>query len=306
MNRRLVILGNGFDLNLGLPTAYKDFIRSEECKTLSTNPYNYLTSRIINNYRLNDWIDLEEELKSFAKERNGRVNNFANKFESEYNCIVEQLKNYLNRISRNINSYINKKSIAADLLRAINKSPDDYDIFSFNYTDLNLINKALGLSKQLQYRHIHGSLNDDSIIVGFEDNTEKVEDFCYMIKTFNPIYSSQHLRYALADANEIIFFGHSLGSTDYHYFARFFEDRSHSDLSRSNSTKITFITANDKSHISILERLRNMNNLNTNVLFDQNDIEFLYSSDKRIKSKLYYFVQRLILESEADAILNEK
>ena len=85
-------------------------------------------------------------------------------------------------------------------------------------------------------------------------------------------------KYDLSEAEEVIFFGHSLGSTDYHYFSQFFKQKSKPDLKQNESIRISFITANNESHIAILNQLRNMNDSNTNLLFDQNDIEFYYTS----------------------------
>lgn len=71
-----------------------------------------------------------------------------------------------------------------------------------------------------------------------------------------------------------------------------------------NSVKISFITASNESHIEILNQLRNMNDANTNLLFDQNDIEFYYTNDYRVKYKTHYLIRRLELESETDKIIN--
>lgn len=304
MKSRVVILGNGFDLNIGLPTSYRQFVESPECDILAENPNNYLTNRMINNYRLQGWVDVEEELKAFAMEKNGKAISYRNRFEIEFNEIIGQLRTYLERVSRDLRLHVRKNSLAADFLKVIDKYPSDFDIFSFNYTDLNNIRAAIGLSTFLRYKHVHGSISEKSVVLGFEDNAEKIEDFSFMIKTFNPCYTSHHLRQSLSQAKEIIFFGHSLGSTDYLYFAQFFKEKSKPNLEKSESVKISFITASNESHIAILNQLRNMNDGNTNLLFDQNDIEFYYANDYQVKYKTHYLMRRLELESEADKILN--
>ena len=214
------------------------------------------------------------------------------------------MRRYLEHISQDFNKYVERNSLAADFLKVICKHPTDFEIFSFNYTDLNKIREALGLSTFLRYKHVHGSIAEKSIILGFEDDAESIEDFSFMIKTFNPSYTSHHLRQSLSQADEIIFFGHSLGSTDYHYFSQFFKEKSKANLKKSESVKISFITASNESHIEILNQLRNMNDANTNLLFDQNDIEFYYTNDYRVKYKTHYLMRRLELESETDKIIN--
>ena len=39
--KTLVIIGNGFDLNLGIKSSYRHFIESEDCRTLLAKGYNH-------------------------------------------------------------------------------------------------------------------------------------------------------------------------------------------------------------------------------------------------------------------------
>lgn len=302
MNKIVLILGNGFDLDLGLPTSYRDFVESLECEILASSQDNYLTKRLINNYRLQGWVDVEEELKAFAKEKNGKSGPDIYRFESEFIELVNQLRRYLMRVTENPEK-INAYSTSALLLKVIEMYPYDFEIFSFNYTNLNNIKKIIQLNKSLCYRHVHGSVDDNTLILGFEDDAESVDDYSFMIKTFNPDYSSHHLRQSLSQAKEVVFFGHSLGSTDYHYFEQFFKEKSKAGLKREDSVRVSFVTASNESHISILNQLRKMNDANTNLLFDQNDIEFYYTSDYRTRYRIFHFIDRLRLECHADKII---
>ena len=71
-------------------------------------------------------------------------------------------------------------------------------------------------------KHVHGSLKESDIILGFEDNVDVNDNLCFMIKSHSPHFRSCNIRDSLEKADEIIFFGHSLGMTDYHYFEDFF------------------------------------------------------------------------------------
>ncbi len=302
MNKIILILGNGFDLDLGLPTSYRNFVESLECKILASSQDNYLVKRLINSYVVQGWVDVEEELKTFAKEKNGKSGSDVYRFKSDYVELVSQLRRYLLRVTgqpQNINAY----STSALLLNVIDKFPYDFKIFSFNYTNLNNLKETLQLKNTIRYTHVHGSIDDNTLILGFEDSAESIDDYSFMIKTFNPDYSSHHLRQSLSQANEVIFFGHSLGSTDYHYFAQFFKEKSKAGLKLEDSVRISFITANHESHISILNQLRKMNDANTNLLFDQNDIEFYYTSDYRKRYRIFHLMERLFLECQADEII---
>ena len=76
----LVIIGNGFDLDLGQKTSYKDFMLSrifdnyrENSHLESTqyghlNLFDYLQDRFDGNDK--QWIDVEIELREFAKSIN--------------------------------------------------------------------------------------------------------------------------------------------------------------------------------------------------------------------------------------------
>ena len=303
MKKIVLVIGNGFDLDLGLPTSYHSFLGSTEFSVLALSHDNYITKRILNNYGLNEWVDVEEELKSFAKEKNGKSGSDIYKFKSEFDELVNQLRNYLERVTCN-QVKVNGISTAVLLLKVVEMYPFHFKIFSFNYTNLNRIRRALGMNKALEYTHVHGSIDDNTLILGFEDDAESVDDYSFMIKTFNPSYSSHHIRQSLSQAEEIIFFGHSLGSTDYHYFSQFFKEKSRPGLKREESARISFITANNESHISILKQLRKMNDFNTNLLFDQNDIEFYYTSDYRTKYRIFHFLERLMLMCQVDKIIN--
>lgn len=195
--------------------------------------------------------------------------------------------------------------MAAELIKVIDKHPDYFEIFSFNYTDINRLKCSFSNNYQLRYKHVHGSIAEKNIIIGFEDNVSGIEDFSFMIKTFNRNYISRHIRQSLSTAEEVIIFGHSLGSTDYHYFAQFFKEKSKSNLKPEDSVKISIVTANNESRIEIMNQLRRMNDTNTNLLFDQNDITFYCTFDPETRYLTHHFLRRLDLECDADEKIQE-
>ena len=60
-----IIIGNGFDINLGLPTGYEDFIVSPQFERLINND-NQLAIHLKNSYALKNWIDIEKELALYS------------------------------------------------------------------------------------------------------------------------------------------------------------------------------------------------------------------------------------------------
>lgn len=293
--KTVVILGNGFDLNLGLPTSYRDFMESPECQKLLRNRSNYLINRIYNNYKLVNWTDVENELKVFAQEFNNKTLS-SSKIKREYLDIVRSMRDYIGRIEKEallIDSMINlrKDSHAGRLLSLICEYPHCFDIFSFNYTSLGEFARHLNYindNKMGSCEHVHGSVAKDDIIVGFEDYAENVGAYSYMIKTFNAHYNyNTNIRKALSEATDVIIFGHSLGSTDYQYFSSFFSEISDYTRSKRHPIKIYMVTASEESKNQIFEQLRNMNQRNTNVLYSQNNILTFCTQD--FKSVLYFY-----------------
>ena len=61
-----LIIGNGFDLSLGLSTSYMDFVNSDEFQIL-LNMQNQLAIYLKVNAELQNWIDIENELKLYSK-----------------------------------------------------------------------------------------------------------------------------------------------------------------------------------------------------------------------------------------------
>lgn len=298
--KTLVILGNGFDLNIGLRTSYRHFIESEEFKSLLCNGNNYIIKTILSKFNLYNWVDIEEELKQIAKSHK----DMGAKFKSDYIEIVKALARYLTNV-QDISSP-QQNTVAGNLLSLISEYPHEFDVFSFNYTDLNYLCRKLGYCGDIIFSHVHGSLDRQTIILGFEDNVDGIEEHSYMIKSFNSNYVSRHLRQKLKDAKEIIIFGHSLGSTDYQYFSEFFKSKSAPGLPMHNSVRLSIITANENSKIDLMRQLKKMNANKTNILLDQNDVRFYYTSDFNVSYSTHHLFERLRAEILAKRVLIEE
>ena len=67
---KILILGNGFDLNLGLKTSYSDFLAGNEFLELSEDSSNllvsYLNEQAKSSRKDRLWVDIEHELKRYA------------------------------------------------------------------------------------------------------------------------------------------------------------------------------------------------------------------------------------------------
>lgn len=307
--KTVVIIGNGFDLDLGLKTSYRDFVTSLECNILRYGNRNNLLSMILDKFYLQNWIDLEEELKELALRLNYVALPKHKDFKAEYLGITKCLHSYLKRIQDSVQeSGLREISCAAKLLELMCDYPSEFEIFNFNYTDLNVFGRFFGYlsdKEELQFRNVHGTLDSGSIIVGFEDDVPNLQGFHYMIKTFNDNYSTSHVRESLMNAHEVVIFGHSLGSTDYPYFSEFFASKSTLRQESDTPVRITFVTANENSKLSILRQLKIMNGNRTNILLDRNDITFVTTNNWMAIPQFHHLLQRLKVEFDAKLLLQK-
>lgn len=131
--KRIIILGNGFDLDLKFPTAYKDFIDSPEFKsnlwsggpwTFSnsshpTNLFNYIQSKAAEEeeYR---WTDIEKILSEYSRKGEISISTKGGKTPAHnvssqevygyYEQVKESLKQYISRI--NFHEIADRNSVA--------------------------------------------------------------------------------------------------------------------------------------------------------------------------------------------------
>lgn len=277
----VLVIGNGFDLDLGLKTSYKDFMESERFQrqlekaeqqvriglNIDDNLFKYLQ----NKKNLQKWIDIEEELLNLATRKKkgiySSLNTATKELEDTFQILCKELSAYIKSLSYD---NICMHSIALRVLMSISQYSWS-EIVSFNYTDIREISKLVGcINCPVEY--VHGQVSDDSIILGFQDDIEIDKSFCFMIKSFSPFFRSHNVRRKLLEADEIIFFGHSFGSTDYHYFEDLFKFQS--DPDKANPDLILRIfTYNEKSRRDILFHLREMNDRRTDMLFELCDFE---------------------------------
>lgn len=297
----VLVIGNGFDLDLGLPTSYQDFLKSRDFNLLldpvnmkysygydiedSENIFHYLNLK----YQCQNWIDIEKELKLLASTEEHYYDNLGTLIKTfpvasegktkSFEVLCKQLCLYLMKLDYN---FVKRDSTALKLLSIINKYNSICEIITFNYTDLHKLNNELIERLSVRIDHVHGSIKNKDIIIGFEDEVEIDKSYSFMIKSFNPAFRSHNVRQKLLDADEIIFFGHSLGETDYHYFEDLFRFQSQPEYCKGPKV-IRIFTYDEKSRIDILFQLRAMNNKRTDMLFDLNDFEIYrtkYDSDK--------------------------
>lgn len=303
----VLILGNGFDLDLGLKTKYSDFAQSEEWDELyyqKRQQYfrNALRTKFslldhINRHRVDAWFDLEEEIKTFVieqskLERNGDAINFNHK---DFKSLKDSLKEYLIRISAEYNTDTSR--LAFTLLHVLlSNTKCRKHIFTFNYTDCLKLCRFNGIPKELlEYTHIHESLNGD-IVLGCEvyDVNRINRDYSFLYK-YNSLKKPNKIVKNLLEAKEVIFFGHSINEMDFCYFREYFKNISSKE---GNNKNLTIICKDEKSAINVRNNIRNQGIIVTDLYNNLNELDFIhtdlvYANDDNEMKKLNDYLDRI-------------
>lgn len=279
--KRLLILGNGFDLCLGRDTRYSDFVNSRFWPdNLKSELFGYLEKKA----NLERWFDLESELARYIqnvrKESSAYVTTSpgrARQDQVDFKVIVEALITYLKNVER---KEVIRESIAAKVFSLACRDSAFSKIYSFNYTDLLILSRKLELLSIPVVEYVHGCLADDSVILGINDTEDTLGGlYDFMRKSFNPHYSSHPVSYDLKTADEVVFFGHSLGDNDYHYFQSFFRHQCDENLSPEEKRTITIFTKDENGRMNIMRTLHKMNDGKTSLLFQNNILNIFCTDD---------------------------
>lgn len=295
---RVLVLGNGFDLDLGLKTRYIDFWRSDAFKGNLANIYTGLIPYLNTNARDNaSWFDIEALIGKYVTKPQtglsryhsaGEVENDKGQFELIRNSLATYLENEVK------NRTLNSESCAAMVLRGI-LATDYNSIYSFNYTDLKKIAEKLGYDSSFAYTDVHGRSADKSLILGIDDGKDVYDNYDFAYKTYSPYYHSVHLKFDLEDADEVVIFGLSMGDIDYPYFQDFFRQICLPSNKRAQGKRVTIFTYNEASRIDILRQLRAMNDKRVNYMYGQNEFSFIRTSVEEDKGKLAEFLNNLLM-----------
>lgn len=263
--RKTIILGNGFDINLGLPTKYEHFIDSSIFKSrvsAFTQPTRYGNDHPVNLFKYinskasldNRWTDIELLLSDYAKKgelllstRDGqrRVSNVSTQDIVDY---FEELKDSLRQYISSIpfREKVNYSSMAFQLLKAISSYKGyELSVISFNYTIPEEIFPELNLRGRID--NIHGNIKSD-IILGFNESSAYDSSYDYMVKAKSSINQIQRVKNTIRESDELLIFGHSLGETDSDYFNGILTYNWY-------NKRIIIVTYDDRAKQSIIERL---------------------------------------------------
>ena len=297
----MLIIGNGFDLNLGLKSTYRDFVQScifkrmyvkrQQEKKAQGNPKPSLTDYLYGKKFYERWYDIEMALLEYvsAKPDGSYVNNIEED-KKDYQLLCDTLIEYLASLFKGKGqSQLADKmtsSAAGKLLKSM--WGDRNIIYSFNYTPISLIaNIVIACNLKSDVVRVHGKIDEDSIfenrlkdnsiILGIE--TKSINDiapgYSFMLKSNNPAYKSTKIASDLLYSKNVIFFGHSLNKMDFGYFESYFKLLS---TNAGAGRKLTLITKDENSRVTILDNLRQAG-ISVRDLFAHTQVDIILTDD---------------------------
>lgn len=259
MRKGIIILGNGFDLDLGLKTSYAEFAKSSQWAELMggnihSGDQDMLLGFLKRKYDVDKWIDIEAALLEYAQIKTKQNNlSHAHEDEEDFLSLCKYLKSYL--IEQQDNFIPTKNSVASLLLPYLGQLSNASKLYTFNYTQLNVLANKFNISMGYDATHIHGSLSDNgNIILGMETDRGVDERYSFLYKTQNRQYRHTDILKDLRDKDEYVFFGHSLNGMDYTYFKNVFGHLTSNTFSTPNLTIITKDVNAENSFKNFLRR----------------------------------------------------
>lgn len=290
----LLIIGNGFDLSLGLPTTYRNFVEScifkkmyvkrqqekRKKKKIKPSLIDYLYGKKF----YERWYDIEAAILEYVSRKpdGSFVNNIEEDkrdFELVSDALVEYLSNILRKLNGNDFEKMNTLP-AGQLLKALYSSRSIE--YSFNYTPIEDALEASGDSNKIHgevtLKTIEkGNVKDSQIILGIDTNdlNSIAPGYSFLIKSNNSAIRSSNIVLDLLNSKEVIFFGHSLNQMDFGYFDEYFRALT---TNTDKYRRLTIITKDNSSRIETLDTLRKMR-IPVRDLFTHTNIKIILSDD---------------------------
>jgi len=263
-----LIIGNGFDIDMGLPSKYSDFIKSKEWNDVVSGFHMFLLQKDYRNHSLigqlqlasqnRQWFDIEQEIHRLVVSHPDNTEMDIRDMRSEFEAIKKALTFYLKRITANFTANMDK--LSTYLMYRLRECPLTATEIYFNYTNpseyLKLpLQKEIFNGGQHWFTYVHGSLRYNDIVLGCDlQEGEKVNRQLSFMYKYNQLNKANHVARSILEAKEIIFFGHSINEMDFCYFKEFFRV---AGASPNPIRHLTIITYDEESERIIKDNIRN-------------------------------------------------
>lgn len=303
------IIGNGFDIDMGLPSRYSDFADSPEFHDLAHRMHemyhegeheNSLVRQIQQASSDSNWFDIEEEIHKYVEAHSYLEEKIIRMVRSEFNALKKALAEYLKRITTNFTADNSKLSTA--LHYRMRECPLTVTEIYFNYTYpqqyIKLpIQREIFNGAQHLVTFVHGSLKDNDIVLGcdLQEGEQVNRQLSFMYK-YNQLKKANHIARHILEAKEIIFFGHSINEMDFCYFREFFKVAS---AAPNPIRHLTIITYDENSERDIKDNIRNQGISVSDLYSNLWTFEFIhtkkfYEKDESEEQKWNEMMNRLL------------
>lgn len=257
MGNTVLIIGNGFDMDLGIELTFRKWRNCPHCLS-------YELSKSSPKGEL--WNDFENTLREdILAYHNGSLSPDIK--DSDINLFWQGFWKYFSVFfSEETRDYPETKRVqencAFEVLKQLTESSK---VFSFNYT---YPYEYVNLPPKCVFNFVHGRYHKDyfvdgmlmmvqshNMILGIDykripQQIRSNEYFAPIIKKQNPSFKETGIETALIEAENVIFFGHSFGITDSDYFDEFFSEIENNE---SPCKRIFIITRDQNSYSHIIE-----------------------------------------------------
>lgn len=177
--KHIYVIGNGFDIDLGWRTSYKEFYESKLMGwKMHVSPGEDCLPAYLLDHAGENWYDMERTIYDYCllKSKGVLDKDLMAKDYRDYVSIKRQLEGFVKE--RSSESVI-ETSKAYEILKSyIEKSsrthlPDDKRpvLISFNYTPLDMVAKQIAPKAVFKYIPVHGTIEKNNCIFGFHDDT---------------------------------------------------------------------------------------------------------------------------------------
>lgn len=272
MNKTIVIIGNGFDLDLGWKTSYKDFLTSDKFSIMGEPRYVMKYTRELFLRMGNNWYDLEGFMRECIEKATEDEIDVLNDF---WNICRDKIYDYLTpeEDKRQQVFNTNTNSCAYMFLQSI----ADTIVFSFNYTTPYNITHL----PEHKITYMHGALEHGmswmDIKLGIDLHVTNKLAWTDKLKPYLKAYGSDKkdlLLAAINDADKIIIYGHSLGITDSDYFQPIFSQIIDGKLPNKS---LFFVTKNAITMQCIKDNMSKYGIDYNKLLFATNECKSIYT-----------------------------
>ncbi len=243
----LLVIGNGFDVGLGLLTSYNAFMDSDDFKSLlipgdreiELRDSGYFAWRVkslfhyLQEKRDQDanWSDIEAAFPEFSRDTD--LEN--TEFDEQYRQLNSALANYI--VNAEL-ADLQLDSHTAKTFLNIWQQSERLLVVNFNYTStvrslIRHFRKTTTVSERIEdpkVIHIHGKAKDGNTVFGVEDSAEIEEQHAFLCKS---VQSKKMLDFDTVNrwvsdlmkvCRRTVIYGHSLGTSDHSQFEGFFRD----------------------------------------------------------------------------------